>query len=265
MNKKYITIAVTCGFLLISGVCYSCTHQTKDDPSAVLISSLETKQSGGVEKSESFVKGKIELKSETAIISNGENTSAENSNVENSNVENTALIESATKDSASNKKDGTDLSEQNQELAYVHICGAVTNPGVYRIDEGSRIIDVIDLAGGLTEDAAGDYINQAQQITDGLRIYIPDKEEVKMLPSIDLFTEDTVTSKQTSEAKKLVDINEADINQLMELPGIGQKKAETIIEYRDNNGGFQKPEDLMKIPGIKEGMFQKISPYITVK
>ncbi len=149
-------------------------------------------------------------------------------------------------------------------MIYVHLCGAVMNPGVYEVSESSRVFDVIEQAGGLSQEAAGDYINQAQQVKDGQRIYIPTKDEVEgMSPVVELSTDDQNPSSTTD--KKLININLADAKELMELPGVGEAKAASIIEYRNANGSFQTIEELMKIPGIKEGLFNKVSSYITVK
>lgn len=132
---------------------------------------------------------------------------------------------------------------------YVHVCGAVKNPGVYEFVSGSRIYEAIEEAGGFTEEAATSQVNQAQVLEDEMRLYIPSIDEL--------------TSQSTEENGK-VNLNTASEEQLMTLPGIGEAKAKSIVTYREKHGGFKKIEDIMEISGIKEALFQKIEDLITV-
>ncbi len=231
-------IGITGILLLLTGICYSCAYK-KGEPTAELITSLTGSDN---QATEDHPITKEHLTSDDKQLSNAKQTSE--------------------KDKPSNK-----ASEENGELTsdiYVHLCGAVKQPGVYQAPVNSRVIDLIKQAGGLAKEAAGDYINQAQQVTDGQRIYIPTKDEVKeMSAATVLFLDEG--NQETSSSKKLVNINLADTTELMELPGIGEAKATSIIEYRTANGSFQTIEELMKIPGIKEGLFNKVSSFITVK
>ena len=150
---------------------------------------------------------------------------------------------------------------------YVHVCGAVIDPGVYRIESGARLVNLIELAGGLTGDADGDYINQAMLVEDGQRIYIPTRDEVNSLSEGDNITTVYITGdigENQQDTVPLIDINQADEEAFMSLPGIGQAKASNIMTYRSKKGKFKTIEELMNIPGIKEGLFQQISSYITV-
>lgn len=142
---------------------------------------------------------------------------------------------------------------QDAEKLYVFICGQVQEPGVYALEPGSRVCDVIELAGGCLEDADICVVNQAELLTDGSKIYIPAMGEVL-----------TDTMEQ-AESDGLVHLNRATKEELMTLPGIGEAKADSIIEYRETQGGFSAIEELMNIPGIKEGVFRKIQDYITVE
>ncbi len=161
-------------------------------------------------------------------------------------------------------EDGDTTSGQDMEEGiYVHLCGAVRKPDVYRLKADSRLVELIILAGGLAEDAAGDYINQAMALEDGQRIYIPRKDEVEELTS-DQYVVGSVSTKKAETGPKLVNINRADAEELMELPGIGEAKAESIIAYRNANGEFTAIEELMKVPGIKEGLYGKLVSFITV-
>ena len=229
MKKKFVMIGVTCVFMMIAGICYSAYHARS--ASAVLVTSLT--DSG---------------KKETAE----QNTHQQYS--EDSNPTPGGELKIETKDTNST---GTAI--------YIHICGAVKNPGVYQVGNGARLIEMIELAGGLSKEAAGDYINQAQPLTDGERIYIPTREEVNMLGVTEYIGGDSKEQEDPSEETALININEADKEELMNLPGIGEAKAKNIIDFRKENGDFGKPEDIMNIPGIKEGLFNQISSYITVK
>lgn len=141
------------------------------------------------------------------------------------------------------------VPDTNDNYIYVYICGSVLKPGVYGLTAGSRICDVINLAGGVSDDADIDVINQAEKISDGQKIYVPSYGE----------------SVQQSEINNgLININTADIAVLTSLPGIGEARAEAIISYRNSSGGFSKIEDIMNVNGIKEAAFNKIKDYICV-
>lgn len=136
-----------------------------------------------------------------------------------------------------------------RKMIYVYVCGQVNNPGVVCLEEGSRVVDVIVMAGGMTDKADINVINQAEPVYDGQKVYVPAFNEV--------YVEDT-----TDNGK--VNLNTADESELMTLPGIGESKATAIIDYRKANGGFKTIEDIMNIPGIKTSAFNKIKEYICV-
>lgn len=145
---------------------------------------------------------------------------------------------------------------KEERTCLVYVCGAVVAPGVYELDDGSRIYEAVELAGGFMEDAAEDVLNLAESVTDGQMIRIPTEEEQE------------AAGRQGEEADSAadgkLDLNRADVAALMELPGIGQSKAEAIVGYREEHGSFSRTEDLMKIEGIKEGVFNKIKDRIKV-
>lgn len=132
---------------------------------------------------------------------------------------------------------------------YVQVCGYVRKPDVYEVSEGTRVFEVLELAGGVTEDGRTDTLWLAKEVQDGDRVYVPGIDEQPDAGS----TEDG-----------LVNINTADITGLMTLPGIGEARAGDIISYRLENGGFDVIEDIMKVPGIKEAAFNKIKDRIKV-
>lgn len=147
----------------------------------------------------------------------------------------------------------TEKSKDTKCSVWVYVCGSVNCPGVYELSEGSRITDAIEAAGGMTEEAADTYLNLAETLSDGQKIEVPSLEEAEVL-----------TEAGKTGAAGLVNLNRATEEELMTLSGIGASKAKEIIRYRETKGGFGKPEDLMKIPGIKEGVFHKIRDQITV-
>lgn len=152
-----------------------------------------------------------------------------------------------------------DLSEEAEETEVtqicVYVCGQVQTPGVYYLDAGSRICDAVSAAGGCLDTADICVVNQAERLVDGSRIYIPQEGE----------TAAPISMGDMEQADGLVHLNRADKETLMTLPGIGETKADAILEYRDSHGGFTKKEELMDIPGIKDGVFRKIEDYITVE
>lgn len=142
------------------------------------------------------------------------------------------------------------------EVCYVYLCGAVEKPGVYALPAGSRIFEAVAMAGGLREDADETYVNQAALVTDGMMIQIYTREET-------VKAEETLTEKKQEDGR--VNINTADITELMTLPGIGRTKAEAILAYRSEQGSFTVIEDLMQVSGIKEGTFLQVKEHIKVK
>lgn len=148
--------------------------------------------------------------------------------------------------------EGTGNSSYDESVV-VYVTGAVLHPGVYEVGGNMRVSDAIEAAGGFKNNAAADYLNLAAQLSDGEKITVPTKKEAKALNKED-----------DSDESHLVNINTAAKEELMTLPGIGESKADAIIAYRQENGGYRNIEELMQISGIKEGVYSKISEYITV-
>lgn len=153
--------------------------------------------------------------------------------------------------------------EENEGSIWVYVCGEVATPGVYELQEGDRITHAIEAAGGLTEAAGQVYLNQAAHLTDGQRIYVPSKEEEQSLTE-ELSPTDRADG-QTAKDTGKVNLNTATKAELLSLNGIGESRAEAILAYREANGRFGNIEDLKKVDGIKEGIFQKIREQITVE
>lgn len=141
----------------------------------------------------------------------------------------------------------------------VDIKGEVKNPGVYKVKEESRIIDVIELSGGLLEKSDISSINLSEKVIDEMLIYIPKKEEV--IETVN--AEEEKNNKVSNEVNfGKISINTSTLNQLMNIKGIGKVKAQSIIDYRTKNGRFKKIEDLMKVKGIGKVTFDKIKDFI---
>lgn len=146
----------------------------------------------------------------------------------------------------------------------VYICGQITNPGVYRMDPGSRICDLVDKAGGMLAEASPNYWNLAEELYDGQMIYIPTEEEIKSDLIPQQASSDTGNQTSAAASSGKIDINKATKEEFMTLTGIGESKAQSIVDYRTKNGSFSSIEDITKVSGIGEAMFNKIKDDITV-
>ncbi len=142
------------------------------------------------------------------------------------------------------------ISEAEEEI-YVDVTGAVLNPGVYQLKQGDRVYQAIEKAGGFCEDAEESAINQAAVLEDGQQIIVKSSSQLQ-------------AEQESAQEDGLVNINTADKEMLCTLPGIGEAKAKSIISYREKNGPFQSVEELTKVSGIKEGVFDKVSDMICV-
>lgn len=176
-------------------------------------------------------------------------------------------------------------SETEENIKYnIDIKGAVNNPGVYSVDSNITVNDVINIAGGLTDNADTSLINLAKKVSDEMVIFIYTKEEVKnsnivntvikvvekecICPNIEndgcLNTEikDEITNNPNSNPN-LVNINTATKEELLTINGIGESKADNIIEHRKINGNFKNIEEIKNVNGIGESLYEKIKIYIT--
>ena len=152
----------------------------------------------------------------------------------------------------------TEVSTTQETVIFVDIKGAVKNPGVYQMKSGDRVKDALDAAGGLTDEADSQKVNLAQRVEDQMVIVVPKVgEEATEIPA-------GVTSKEAAKDGK-VNINTATVEELKTLKGVGEKKAEAIIEYRKKNGSFQTKEDLMKVRGIGKKLFESFQERIVTQ
>ena len=143
-------------------------------------------------------------------------------------------------------------------LCYVHICGEVVSPGVYELEEGSRVFQAVERAGGFTQAAAPEALNMAERVADGMKVLVLSKSQVLAAGG------SLPVNAGAGVSGSKVNINTAGTKELMTLKGIGASRAEDIVNYRESHGRCGKIEDIMKVSGIKDGAFQKIKEEITV-
>ena len=152
----------------------------------------------------------------------------------------------------------TEVSTTQETVIFVDIKGEVKKPGVYQMKAGDRVKDALDAAGGLTEEADSQKVNLAKRLEDQMVIVVPKVgEEAEAIPA-------GVTSKEEAKEGK-VNINTATVEELKTLKGVGDKKAEAIIEYRKKNGSFKTKEDLMKVRGIGKKLFESFEERIVTQ
>ncbi|MCF0127849.1 MAG: helix-hairpin-helix domain-containing protein [Pseudobutyrivibrio sp.] len=154
-----------------------------------------------------------------------------------------------------NPKELIETGEATKDI-YVHVCGAVKSPGVYVLSADSRAYEAIEAAGGFEECADEGNLNLATKLTDGEKLYVYSEGELEAASG----EAGSNAAKEIDDGK--VNINQASVKELMTLPRIGESKANKIVTYREENGGFSAPEDIMKVSGIGEGIYAEIKEYI---
>lgn len=179
--------------------------------------------------------------------------------------EDTVAIEdismNVSEDIEGSEVDAKEADLKNLETTvYVEVKGAVNSPGVYELPSDARVKNALDIA-NVSENADLLTVNQSKKLTDEMVIYIPFKGEINHEEIKHTMT--VPSAEETSEAK--VNINTASLDELMTLNGIGEKKAQTIIEYREETGLFMKLEDIKNIPGIGDKTFITLEPHITIE
>ena len=198
------------------------------------------------------------------------------------------IIQSETEESTNNEENNVDENTiqntkenkigilNNKNTIVVHVVGEVNSPGVVTLNEGARIIDAINAAGGKTEDADLSKVNLAYVIEDGVQIYIPSITETAKISEseqkeIKYIREDagegiilTTASEEKDEKQLKVNINTANLEKLQTLPGVGESTAKKIIEYREKNGKFAKIEDIKNVSGIGDSKYNSLKDNIIV-
>jgi competence protein ComEA len=160
---------------------------------------------------------------------------------------------------------------QTEASGYIYVCGAVRQPGVYPISSGMRVYEAIALAGGFSEEADEQWLNQAEMVQDSQRLYVYTKEETQQLEeagvtidSADTASAAVQTQPTSDNTNGKININTADKETLMTLPGIGESRADAVIQYRQEHGAFFSIEEIQNISGIKNAVFSKLKDLITV-
>lgn len=173
----------------------------------------------------------------------------------------TSSSQTTTKRLSPTKKE---RKENNQ--IYVDISGAISHPGVYCLSKNDRLFTLIQKAGGLTENAAVNTVNQSIKLEDQQKIVILTQEEAKntQAENTSLSVSDSSISKKDNDDQAKININQADLSQLQQLSGIGAKKAQAIIDYRTENGDFKSIDELGKVNGIGEKTVEKLKNSITI-
>lgn len=151
---------------------------------------------------------------------------------------------------------GLEETEASQSI-FVYVCGAVVSPGVYELEENARAFQAVEKAGGFSEDAYKEALNLAKPLEDGEQLFIPTKEEWEEKGEIG----QGIKANET-EDDGLVNINTASKEELCTLNGVGEARAESIIAYREEKGGFSSIEEIKNVSGIKDGLFEKIKDKI---
>lgn len=166
------------------------------------------------------------------------------------------------------ESENVNASEQVvNDTIYVYVCGAVNNPGVYELDMGSRLFEAVEKAGGFGQEAEKTSLNLAREVSDGEQIVVLTKEQAQEYAESVIYGQnvaENVNSKNSGHDNGLVNINTATVEELTTIPGIGESRALSIIEYRETHGLFTNIESIKNVTGIKDGLFSKIKDKITV-
>lgn len=159
--------------------------------------------------------------------------------------------------------DTTEITTQEM-IIYVDVKGEVRDPGVYQLSNGARVMDAIESAGGLTNEADEDQLNLALLLSDQMVIVVPNINQtlVEEFSMVNYFANE---KDENPHNELKININVADVAELTLLPGIGEKKAQAIIDYREEYGSYQTIEDLMNVSGIGQKTFDKLSSMISVQ
>lgn len=164
----------------------------------------------------------------------------------------------------------TTTTNQQHEQIFVDVKGAVLNPGVYQATKSMRGTDLIKMAGGFNEHADRNQVNLAKKVTDQEILYIPVQGEISSNPATNLGNPtdksngDSKDGSDTKASGDKINLNEADAAKMQTISGVGQKKAEKIIDYRNQNGPFKSVDDLKNVPGFGERTVANLKPSLSV-
>lgn len=165
---------------------------------------------------------------------------------------------------ASFSKEKAASSQVASGKIFVDIKGAVKNEGVYELSSGSRVTDLVKKAGGFTDDADKKSVNLAEKLVDEAVVYVAKIGEEVTLASTPSQAKDKQASGTQGDGSAQINLNTATTEELQTISGIGAKRAQDIIDYRDANGGFSSVDDLKKVSGIGEKTLEKLKSEVTV-
>ena len=183
-------------------------------------------------------------------------------------VDDTKNVDTSIEKSANNKKSSSDMNNKEVTIPIkdknivVEIKGEVNKPNVYTLNENAIIKELIEAAGGVTENADLNNINRAKKLQNHDLIYIANKNDTKK--EVKGANSETNTGKSQGTTNNIVNINTATLEELKTLNGVGDSKAKSIIEFREQSGGFKSKEDIKNVTGIGEKMFERIKEQIEI-
>ena len=161
------------------------------------------------------------------------------------------------------KEESEPTETENSTTLYADIKGAVQHPGIYKIEDNMRVNDLVELAGGVLKEADDKQVNFAKIVTDQAVIYIPKKGEEIPVTLVESQEDNEIEGKEETN-KGRVNINTATKEMLQTVSGIGEKKAEAILTFREENGSFKTVDDLKNVSGIGEKTVEKLKEGLTV-
>ncbi|WP_027642770.1 helix-hairpin-helix domain-containing protein [Enterocloster clostridioformis] len=269
---KALKLAVIVICMLAAGICYSCSVKNRDIGPENMVMALEPDGGTVVEESAG-----IESPRQRDEPEGGAGTMSAGADGEHLRGQDCMPGQEDVPSQTGRLSEGDMPPREDMPLVYIHVCGLVCTPGVYGLPAGSRVYEAIEAAGGFSEAAVPDYLNLAQVLEDGMKIQVPDREQAEEWKARGL-TQSGIsaggvsggvqTSGRTGTgdggSKARVNLNTASREELMTLRGIGESRAEDIIHYREEFGGFKSIEDIMNVSGIKDAAFEKIKDSITV-
>ena len=269
---KALKLAVIVICMLAAGICYSCSVKNRDIGPENMVMALESDSGFAVEE-----RGGIEGPRYRDEPEGGAGTMSAGADGEHLRGQDCMPGQEDVPSQAGRLSEGDMPPREDMPLVYIHVCGLVCTPGVYGLPAGSRVYEAIEAAGGFSEAAVPDYLNLAQVLEDGMKIQVPDRDQAEEWKARGLTqsgismgggTAGVQTSGRTGSgeggSKARVNLNTASREELMTLRGIGASRADDIIHYRQEFGGFKSIEDIMNVSGIKDAAFEKIKDSITV-
>lgn len=216
-----------------------------------------------------------QVKSSNNVITDKstKNSISKTKNPQESNIDNKVKVSENNVQIETSTEKSDDTSKQNSEIA-VYISGEVKKPQVVKMKTGDRLVDAVEKCGGMTKDADLNAINLALLLKDEAHYIIPKIGDTSIVSqqnyvnqsSTDDKSINSISSVDTSNSSKsTININTADKTALMSLPSIGEKTAQKIIDYRENNGKFQTKEELKNVTGIGDKKYSQLEEFITVE